>query len=366
MRKDWQELLQVLKHQKPRGAQRCNGDRNPEQPLGAGEDQQHHDGHWPWLALWQMSWFPSASRMNWAGHQADTCDWLKNYSHWQNPSVVAFSTHKQVTYKWSLPTAFPTISNLEMLELWLSCTLILLSHSSIFRKQEHCSKTGQIQLNPTLSNWIMTFPFAQSPSDIFVFFSPSLYNLCTLRHNSESVWPHPLSSSQKTPQNPFSEQLYCLHSAGCNSKPPAPNTVCSHCSSKSHLHMGVMFPQRWQSVLSPAAGEGRSCAVLPTPAFPLPAIVCLLLHLGSRRGRELCPPGKRGPAAPLLEMFHPCSFLEGAWLVRSSNLSPACPRQQREPGTLPLECISHCCVRRVADLHHSWDMDLYTFLNMFV
>lgn len=106
MRKHWKELLQVLKHQEPRGAQRCNGNRNPEQPPGAGEDQQHHHGHWPWLALWQMSCLPPASTMRRAGDQTDPCDWLETHSHWQNPSAVAFSTHKQVISKWSLPTAF--------------------------------------------------------------------------------------------------------------------------------------------------------------------------------------------------------------------------------------------------------------------
>lgn len=279
--------------------------------------------------------------------------------------------HPQTTltlYKWSLPTAFPTISNVEVLELWLSCTLILHSHTFLFRKQEHCSKTGQIQRNPTLSNWIMTFFLAQSPSNIFVFsvLHFTTYALLDTTLNLSDLIHFLLL--KKTLRNHFLSN-YCLHSAGCNSKPPASNTACSHNSSKNHLHMWVMFPERWQSVLSPLAGEGRSCSVHPIPAFPLPAIVCLLLHLGSCRGRELCPPGKTGPAPPLLETGDVSSLQLSLRCLACEELQPRLSMSraaEREPGTLPLECISRCCVRRVSDLHHSWDMYLYTFLNMFV
>lgn len=200
----------------------------------------------------------------------------------------------------------------------------------------------------------MTFSLAQS----FCFFSPSFYNLYTLRYNSESGWPHPLSSSQKNPQKLFSEQPHCLHPAGCGSKAPASNTACSHCSYTSYLHMWVMFPQRCNQPWAQIQEKGDPAQSILLLPFHFQQLCC-----------STCPPGITGQLllSWTLEMFHNLQlfprFLACEELQPWLSMSKAA---EREPGTLPLEYISHCCVRRVLDLHHSWDMYLYTFLNIFI
>lgn len=178
----------------------------------------------------------------------------------------------------------------------------------------------------------MTFSLAQSSSNIFVFsvLHFTTYTLLGITLNLSDLIHFFLLKKKKNPQKLFSEQLYCLPSAGCDSKPPASKTACSHYRYRSNLHIWVMFPWRWQSVLSPVAGERRSCSVHPSPAFLLPAIVHLLLHLWSRRGRELCPQVGLGQLllSWRLEMLHPCSIFQGTWFVKSSSLGSACPRQQ--------------------------------------
>lgn len=253
-----------------------------------------------------------------------------------------------------------------MPELWLSCNLILLSHT-IFGKQEYCSKPEQIQHNPTLGTWIITFSLAQSPPNIFVF---------SVLHFSTYALP------DITPN--LSDLIYFLLPKKLRNYSLSNSIVCAQQGATPNLQNQAQ-PALITATKTTSTSEwcfprdgNQSWTQLQEKGDPVQSILLLSLHFQQLCACcSICDPVGGESSAPWawlgqlllswrLEMLHPCSVFHGTWLVKSSRLGSACPRQQREPGTLPLECISHCCARRGLDIYHSQDTYLYTFLNMFI
>lgn len=176
----------------------------------------------------------------------------------------------------------------------------------------------------------MTFSLTQSPSNIFVF--PVLhfttYALLGITLNLSDLI-HFLLLKKKILRNYFlSNSIVCTQEGVTpnlhHQTQPALITATKATSTSEWC-----FPRdgnQSQAQLQEKGDPVQSILLLPFHFQQLCVCCSICDPVG---GRELCPPGISGPAPPLLETLHPCSIFQGTWLVKSSSLGSACPRQQR-------------------------------------
>lgn len=216
----------------------------------------------------------------------------------------------------------------------------------------------------------MTFSLTQSPSNIFVF--PVLhfttYALLGITLNLSDLI-HFLLLKKKILRNYFlSNSIVCTQEGVTpnlhHQTQPALITATKATSTSEWC-----FPRdgnQSQAQLQEKGDPVQSILLLPFHFQQLCVCCSICDPVG---GRELCPPGISGPAPPLLETGDASSLQHFPRNLACEEFQPwlsMSKAAERESGTLPLECISHSCVRRVWDLHHSRDIYLYTFLNTFI
>lgn len=178
----------------------------------------------------------------------------------------------------------------------------------------------------------MTFSLAQSPSNIFVFsvlhfttyallgiilnLSDLIHFLLLKKNPSETIFWATLLSALSRVWLQTSSIKHSLLSLQLQKLPP-------HLSDVS-LEMAIRSWAQLQEKGDPV----QSILLLPFCFQQLFACCSICDPVG---GESSAPQAWLGQLllSWRLEMLHPCSIFQGTWLVKSSSLGSACPRQQR-------------------------------------